>query len=222
MTIGDLPAADLDRRLRQLKDRRRDRDGLTELRQLAELDVAELERAAYQLARKYQDDGNLTEAARWYKVAAVNDFADANLELAKVLDRLADGHLDGPASRYSSREELDLVAEAARWYGTAYAAGHPEAADLLDALIARHDPSCPRAVVADGHLHVQVAATAPACSLGGLAEVMQCRLTAATVHIGTCRACQNELLDHGGILPVVHRHPMRTVAGRLRAGDPGG
>jgi hypothetical protein len=204
-TIGEMPACDLDRRLRQFKERRRGRAGLSELRQLAELDFAELEQAAYRLARKYLDDGNLPAAARWYQVAAAADFADASLELAKVLDRLADGHLDGPVSRLSNREELDLVSEAARWYGVAYAAGYPESAELLDALIARHDPSRPRASHREDHLHVQPAASGQACPLGGLAEVMRCQLTAATGHIGTCRPCQQELLDHGGILPAVRR-----------------
>ena len=207
--IGVMPAGEVDRRLRQLNERREARADLTELRQLAELDLAELEQASYQLARKYQDDGDLVAAARWYKLAAAHDFADAGLELAKVLDRLADGHRAEPASRSSNREELDLVSEAARWYGTAYAAGHPEAADLLDALIARHDPSRPRAVHRGGHLHVQALATTPVCSLGGLAAVMQCQLTAATAHVGTCRPCQQELLAHGGIVPSTHRHIIR-------------
>jgi hypothetical protein len=35
-----------------------------------ELDAADLEHAAYQLARKYHDEGDLRAAARWYRVAA--------------------------------------------------------------------------------------------------------------------------------------------------------
>jgi TPR repeat protein len=207
--IGAMPASEVDRRLRQLSERRESRADLTELRQLAEPDLAELEQASYHLARKYQDDGDLVAAARWYQLAAAHDFADAGFELAKVLDRLADGHRGAPASRSSSREELDLVSEAARWYGAAYAAGHPEAAELLDALIARHDPSRPRALHRTGHLHVQALPSTQGCSLGGLAEVMQCQLTAATAHIGTCRPCQHELLDHGGIVPSTGRHIIR-------------
>jgi hypothetical protein len=247
-TIGDMPAADVERRLRQLKDRRRARTSLAELAHLAEQDLAELEQAAYQLARRCDDEGDLAAAARWYRVAAANDFADASLELAKVLDRLAVGQRNHPNAPGSERTELDLVSDAARWYGAAYAAGHPEAADLLDDLIARHDPRRAREGGAreggareggardggareggardggarDGGApagHVQGRPCDP-CPLGGLTEVMQCQLTVASAHIGTCRSCQKELLAHGGILPAVHRNAVRSAErplGRDRA-----
>jgi hypothetical protein len=203
VTIGQMPAADVDRRLRQLKEKRRSRTSLDELSQLAEQDLPELEQAAYDLAGKYDAEGNLAAAARWYRVAAASDFSDSALELAKVLDRLAADCLDDPVSVPSAREELDLVSESARWYGAAYAAGHPESADRLDSLIARHDPRRPRPVTVKGD-HLQPRAVSP-CRLGGLAEVMRCQLTVASLHVGTCRACQKELLDHGGILPVTRR-----------------
>ncbi len=205
--IGDLPAVEVDRRLRQLKDRRRSRSGLAELSDLAELDFAELERSAYQCARKFQDEGDLPAAARWYGVAAANDYADASFELAKVLDTLADQQRKSPASHLSKREELDFVEGAARWYSAAYAAGHPESAELLDALIARHDPSHPR--VARPSVHLSGAHAGETCPLGGLMRVMQARLTTATGHVGTCRPCQKELLDYGGILPAVRAKRMR-------------
>jgi hypothetical protein len=218
-TIGDMPAADVERRLRQLKDRRRARTSLAELAHLAEQDLAELEQAAYELARRCDDEGDLAAAARWYRVAAANDFADASLELAKVLDRLAVGQRNHPNDPGSERTELDLVSDAARWYGAAYAAGHPEAADLLDDLIARHDPRRAREARAraggarDGGApegHVQGRPCDP-CPLGGLTEVMQCQLTVASAHIGTCRSCQKELIAHGGILPAVHRNTVRSA-----------
>jgi len=199
--IGDMPAAEVDRRLRQLMERRRSRSDLAELRELAELDACELERSTYQLARRYHDEGNLEAAARWYAAAAANDYADATFELAKVLDTLAARQRDIPASHASRREELDLVEGAARWYSAAYAAGHPDSAELLDALIARHDPSRPR-VARPPAGHLPGVHAGEACPLGGLMRVMQGRLTTASVHVGTCHACQKELVDHGGILPI--------------------
>lgn len=222
-TIGDMPAADVERRLRQLKDRRQARTSLAELAHLAEQDLAELEQAAYQLARRCDDEGDLAAAARWYRVAAANDFADASLELAKVLDRLAVGQRNHPNAPGSDRTELDLVSDAARWYGAAYAAGHPEAADLLDDLIARHDPRraregraregrAPEGRAPEGHLQAR---PCDPCPLGGLTEVMQCQLTVASAHIGTCRSCQKELLAHGGILPAIGRRSIGQRSGSM-------
>lgn len=124
--------------------------GLTELRHRVVRDSADLARAAYRLARKYRDDGDLVAEARWNRVAAAR----------------------------------------------------PESADLLDALIAHYDPTRPVDVsrprsATDG--------TAEICPLGGLAEIMSCRLTLATVHVGKCRSCQQELLRYGGIVPMPRR-----------------
>jgi hypothetical protein len=126
-----------------------------------------------------------------------------------VLDRLAASQLNHPAAPGSDRTELDFVSDAARWYNAAYAAGHPESADLLDDLIARHDPRRARQGRAPAG-HVQARPCDP-CPLGGLTEVMQCQLTVASAHIGTCRCCQKELLDHGGILPAIRRHTVRSA-----------
>jgi hypothetical protein len=125
--------------------------GLTELRHRVVRDSAELARAAYQLARKYHEDGDLVAAARWSRVAAA----------------------------------------------------HPESADLLDALIAHYDPTSPAdARRGGGRLRPAGEGADESCPLGGLAEIMRCRLTLATVHVGVCRSCQQELLEHGGIVPV--------------------
>jgi RNA polymerase sigma-70 factor (ECF subfamily) len=125
MTISVMPADDLNVRLRWLDQRRRSQTGLAELRRQTELDCGELELAAYVLAGKYRDEGDLVAAAQWYRMAAARDFSDASLELAKVLDRLA--HTDG---------QTDLLSEANEWYGSAYAAGHVEPAELADACLA--------------------------------------------------------------------------------------
>jgi hypothetical protein len=215
-TIGDMPAADVDRRLRLLKERRRSRSDLAELGQLAELDRVELERAAYQLARRFHDEGNLAEAARWFGVAAAADYADASFELAKVLDSLAGRLRENPGSWGSRREELDLAERSARWYSIAYAAGHQEAADMLDVLVGCHEPREP--CTGSQQVHLTAARTGEVCPLGGLTRVMECRLTIATAHVGTCRPCQQELVDHCGISPVSgNRHSLPV---RLRARGP--
>lgn len=201
-TISDMSGDEVDRRLRQLKDERRSRGPLAEVRQQAELDIAELEQAAYLLARRYHDDGDLTAAARWYRVAAANDYADACLELAKVLGQLAGLSLDAPPSHLSGREELDLVSQAARWYGAAYAAGYPESAELLDELITRHDPGRERGDRHGAGERAAAPAASGGCPIGGLAVVMHCQLTTATAHVGSCQSCLAELLDCGGIWPV--------------------
>ena len=194
-TIGAMPAADLNRRLRRLEQR--SLTGLAELRLQAELDSAELEQAAYQLAGKYRDEGDLAAAARWYRMAAARDFADASLELAKVLDRLA-------------RTQPQLLSEARFWHENAERAGHLESADPFEVRLARCDPDL------DGR---DQDALVSGCQRGGLVQVMQWQLTAATVHVGTCGACQNELLSYGGIVPAAHRAPRISpgVAGDRRA-----
>ncbi len=217
-TIGDMPGADVDRRLRKLKEHRRSRSDLAELGHLGELDRVELECATYRLARKCHDEGDLIEAARWYGVAAAGDYADASFELAKVLDSLAGLQRENPGSRGSRREEFDLAERSARWYSVAYGAGHQEAADMLDVLVAGHDPREPCA--GRQQVHLTGARTGEVCPLGGLRRVMECRLTTATAHVGTCRPCQQELVDHRGILPVSgNRHSLPV---RLRARGPGG
>ncbi len=184
-TIGVMSAGDLNRRLRRLEQRERSLTGLAELRRQAELDSAELEQAAYQLAGKYRDEGDLVEAARWYRMAAARDFSDASLELAKVLDRL-------------SRTQPHLLSEARLWHDNADAAGHLEPATSFEVRSARRDQD-PDGRDQDGHVY--------GCPRGGLAQVMQWQLTAATVHVGTCRGCQNELLSYGGMVPAAQRAP---------------
>jgi hypothetical protein len=114
-------------------------------------------------------------------------------ELARVAYRLA--------RKYT--EDGDLVA-AARW--SRVAAARPESADLLDALIAHYDPTTPADVGRSAaRLRPAGDGADETCPLGGLAEIMRCRLTLATVHVGSCRSCQQELLEHGGIVPVARR-----------------
>jgi hypothetical protein len=156
--MAAMPAAQIGQRLAQLEAEHRRRVGLTAARYSAEIDSIDLDWA-----------GDLGAAARWYRMAAANDFGDAALQLAMILDvlaqRITSGRAAGPdgapaagadarAGRPDSasqagqfvgrrhmamREELNLVTEAARWYAEAYGAGHMEAAGWLDSMIGRHD-----------------------------------------------------------------------------------
>ena len=138
-SIGQMNEAEVRRKLAQLRAARDARSEHEISRQQAELDSLELDQAAYQLARRAQADNRLPEAARWYHAAAVNDYSDAQLQLALVLDALsaeAGARSEGPAV---SREQAGLISDAAQWYAAAYAAGETEAAEFLDTLIARHD-----------------------------------------------------------------------------------
>jgi len=123
--ISVMPADDLNARLRWLDQRRRSQTGLAELRRQTELDCGELERAAYLLAGKYRDEGDLIAAARWYRMAAARDFSDASLELARVLDRLA-----------RAAGQAELLSEATKWYDNAHEAGYLESAELADLCLA--------------------------------------------------------------------------------------
>lgn len=117
---------------------RRKRDDIAWAKHMAFVDSLELEQAAYELGRRHDESGDLGGAARWYRVAAKNDYADAALRLGMVLDLLADRcagyeEHDAPDTRH---QELHLVTEAAHAYAEAYAAGYVEAADKVDEMLA--------------------------------------------------------------------------------------
>jgi hypothetical protein len=82
------------------------------------------------------------------------------------------------------------------------------------------DPSRAEAVTPESPIGGAGAAAtmaAGSCPPGGLAEVMRWQLTAATMHVGTCAPCQQELLDCGGIMPAGSRRPVRGGQRALRA-----
>jgi hypothetical protein len=229
-TIDEASDAELQRKLDKLKEAITARSQREVLRQQAELDSLELDQAAYQLASQAAEDGDLANAAHWYRVAAINDFADSQLKLAGILGALADKYLVRPESRVTTREEMDLVSEAARWYAAAYAAGDLEAAKFLDELIARHDPTRPRArptLVAasddmDRTAHADLDPSGDAridpdadsgadidldtdpCVLGGLWNVVHLPLAETTAHCGPCRQCQKQLIKQWSDLLVAH------------------
>jgi hypothetical protein len=221
-TIDEASDAELQHKLDKLKEALNARTQREVLRQQAELDSLELDQAAYQLASQAAKDGDLANAAHWYRVAAKNDFADSPLKLAEVLGALADKYLARQESRMTVREEMELVSEAARWYAAAYAAGDIEAAEFLEELMARHDPTrlrarpAPSGATGDTDLtaHADLDASADTrsdldadatadidpdpdpdtCTLGGLWNVVHLQLAETTAHCGPCRQCQKELI----------------------------
>jgi hypothetical protein len=138
--ISQMPEPDFAVSLEKLEAERRRRQGddIARARHAAFLDSLELEQAAYELGRRHDGEGNLGEAARWYRVAAKHDYADAALRLGEVLDLLADRctRQAGSDSYPAQRNELRLITEAAQAYSEAYAAGYTEAADKIDEMLA--------------------------------------------------------------------------------------
>ncbi|TDD31952.1 hypothetical protein E1287_24495 [Actinomadura sp. KC06] len=135
--IARMPEAEFAVGLARLEEefRRLRFDDIACARHAAFVDSLDLDRAAYELGRRHDADGNLGEAARWYRVAARSDHADAALRLGRTLDLLADRcAATGPYS--VQREELHLITEAAQAYAEAYAAGYTEAADRIDEMLA--------------------------------------------------------------------------------------
>jgi TPR repeat protein len=136
--IDQMPAAELQQALVRLHERREARTKMEVLLQRTELASLDLDQAAYQLASEAEAKGDLARAAHWYTAAALNDFGDAPLRLASILDALAGTHLTAQDGKPATREELDLVSEACRWYADAVTAGEFEADELLENLIERH------------------------------------------------------------------------------------
>ncbi len=198
-SITSMPGTEIGHQLEELEAAYRQRSTLTCARHQAELDSLDLDWAVYQLASQDEGAGDLAAAARWYKMAAANDFADAALRLGCVLEVLAAQLAASTGSRHhaAQREELTLVTEAARWYAEAYGAGHPEAAGRLDDMISRHDTRHPRPPGP-----AQPAGPAQErCEQGGLDAVVNgTDLTTATTHFRHCTPCQREFLSLGGLL----------------------
>jgi hypothetical protein len=134
-----MPGAEVQSRLADIYARHAARDEDEILRQEEELDAIELDEAAYRTGRMSEAQGELHQAARWYLAAAKNDFPNAALRLAIVYDALADRYLTSTGAQ--TAEEMSFVKRAAWWYAEAFAAGETEAAELLEDLSLRHDPS---------------------------------------------------------------------------------
>ncbi len=202
-TIRSMPKAVISQRFAQLEAERQRRSDFSAASQDAEFDATQLDEAAYRLACQYHARGKLAEAARWYRTAALNDYADAALRLGYVLECLAEKFIDSPGSPQLVRDELALVEDASRWYAEALGAGYfEEAAERLDSMIPRHHPNRPRpapiAPPARPELEIEP------CDQGGLQAVnARCPVEVAARHIRHCPACQQELLAGSGVLPAI-------------------
>jgi hypothetical protein len=201
--VGQMPDAEVRGKLSQLKRARASRTPREVLRQQAELDSLELDQAAYKLGSQAHADGDLPEAARWYRAAAINDFADAPFKLAMVLDALAANYLARP----DMREERGLVTEAANWYLAAFLAGDLEGLDPLDTLIARLDEQAGTSLTTAGD-----DPRPPSCVLGGLKNAAQLQPAEATAHCSSCRSCKAELTKLRPLMGVLRDQPAANTA----------
>jgi TPR repeat protein len=215
--ISSMPEPEITRRMDDLLAKHRARTGSDAARHAAEFDTADLDWAAYELARHYEDTGDLATAARWYRLCAASDLGDAALRLARVLDQSARQRATSPqVSPFASqRHELALVSDAARWYIEAYGAGHQEAAEDLDEMISRHDirrPECNR-----NDPPAEQPAPRQGCSHGGLDTIMAANdLAGATAHFQQCTDCQREFLRRGGLFPYTDRRTPRNRSNEIR------
>jgi hypothetical protein len=209
-TIGQMSGTELQDKLSQLRRARASRTPREVLRQQAELDSLELDQAAYKLASQAHADGNLAEAARWYRVAAANDFADASFKLGTVLDALSARYL----ARSDLREERGLVTEAANWYLAAFLVGDLEERDPLDCLIARLDVQGDASLTADAD-----GSPAGACELGGLQDVIDLQPAEATAHCRSCRPCKAELVKLRPLMDILHKRPAAEPDARTDTPD---
>jgi hypothetical protein len=204
--MASMPDADLRLAMDRLDGEDRQRTGLQRARHSVAVESVNLDWGAYELACHYDDAGDLEAAARWYRAAAANDFADAALRLGCVLDMLASRCAATVSPGYSSSEgeSLVLVSEAARWYADAYAAGYSEAAERLDGMISRHDPDHPQPRAEPAKASQNEAS----CQAGGLDTIVnENDLITAMSHFRHCSSCQAEFVERGGILPTPEHLP---------------
>jgi TPR repeat protein len=89
-------------------------------------------RIAFAVGKRYEQEGDLEGAARWFRQAAEEDLADAALRLGDVLGRLAD-----QGGRDSGRSKDRLMAEATRWLSEAHGKEHPDAVELITDMLNR-------------------------------------------------------------------------------------
>lgn len=185
-TIGQMPEEAVQSKFAQLQQMsaRTEREIV---RQMAEADSVEGDEAAYQAGLMYEKS-DLKQAARWYRIAAVNDFPGASLKLARVLADLA--------AECRARGETDagdaLADEALDWCLKACAAGEfiegeTEAFDLMEELNERLGPDWRQAEPDPGG--------SPAtgrCTHGGLAKVIALPNHAMEEHLKSCSSCKDE------------------------------
>jgi hypothetical protein len=193
-TIGQMPEASIQRKLAQLQEARKIRTQREALRQHVESESLELDEAAYQAALKHEEDGDLRAAARWYRMAAVNDFPGASLKLASVLSVLS-----ALAAEHHARAESQagpaMYEEAMEWASKAFAAGEVGASRLIGELderldrpahAAQHGEAMATRLPPDGR-------TTGECGLGGLRKAVALDPAEMSRHCQSCASCQDEL-----------------------------
>ena len=89
-------------------------------------------RIAFAVGKRYEQEGDLEGAARWFRHAAEADLSDAALRLGDVLGRLADQR-GGDRRRSQDR----LMAEAIRWLSEVHGSKHPDAVELITDMLNR-------------------------------------------------------------------------------------
>ncbi|GAA1874663.1 hypothetical protein [Actinomadura bangladeshensis] len=85
---------------------------------------------AFGLGEVYEREGDLAQAADWYRRAAESGRADAALRLGAVLGLMADAGSDGESAE-------DLLAEATRWLSGARDTTTPDAIELITDMLNR-------------------------------------------------------------------------------------
>ncbi|MFC4906177.1 hypothetical protein [Actinomadura gamaensis] len=83
------------------------------------------------LGETFERDGDLEQAAAWFRCAAEAGSPDAALRLGDVLGRLADERRAGDSAE-------NLLAEATRWLSGAPDTTSPDAIGLITDLLNRH------------------------------------------------------------------------------------
>jgi hypothetical protein len=186
-TIGQMPEDAIQSKFAQLQQMSKACTEREILRKQAEADSLDGDEAAYQAGLMYESS-DLEKAARWYRVAAVNDFPGASLKLAMVLAGLAaECH-----RREETHAEEALVEEASDWCIKACAAGEfaegeTEAFDLMEELNERLGPDWRQAAPDPGN-----GPAAGRCTRGGLAKVIALPNPAMEEHLKSCNSCRDE------------------------------
>ena len=186
-TIGQMPEDAIQSKFAQLQQMSKACTDREIIRKQAEADSVDGDEAAYQAGLMYERS-DLEKAARWYRVAAVNDFPGASLKLAIVLAAQA----AECRTRGETHAEEALVEEASDWCIKACAAGElvegeTEAFDLMDELTKRRGPDWRQAEPDPG--------SDPAsgrCTRGGLAKVIALPNPAMEEHLKSCSFCRDE------------------------------
>ena len=91
---------------------------------------------AFGLGLLYESEGDLEQAARWFRQAAESDRPGAAIRLSSVLARLADARDDAGA--------YVLLAEASRWLSEGLDTTRPDAIGMITDMLDRHQRAAAR------------------------------------------------------------------------------